>query len=342
MRLFTWLFRLIGVSLLGTIAFGVWFAWPILIGKSASSKPELGVTALAEPLKPGCSVNAELRIDLRHENLTAANGERAVASVMKARNGCDDLDHPLVAFNWFTLTDWWSTIRFYRYQMFAVQKVANVAKVQSVVFLGRGPTILSQPESPGPASGAAWHQPWVHRSATMPYYPSAKSILHMVDASRDSYFEQIAAKHAAIGESGYFGMQTCLVNCEALLAPAPPSFLSTISIIPDAKVRAPVLIHHMNTSRETLDAFLVAMQAALAKNGKVTMAYAGWTTADAFTETESGKLIPILQKPLWQDATIMYSPTTAMTGDELAAIVAAQAPQQDFLRTATNNVLLLY
>ena len=58
--------------------------------------------------------------------------------------------------------------------------------------------------------------------------------------------------------------------------------------------------------------------------------------------TESGKLIPILQKPLWQDATIMYSPTTAMGGNELAAIVAAQAPQQDFLRTATNNVLLLY
>lgn len=334
--------RLTGVAVLAALAFGVWFAWPILAGATASSRPALGVTALIHPLREGCSVNAELRIDLRPENLTAANGERAVASVIKARNGCDDLDRPLVAFNWFTLNDWWSSIKFYRYQMFAVQKVSKVAGVQSVVFLGRGPKILTQPAAFGPASGTPWRQPWVHRSATMPFYPSAKSILHMVDASRDTYFDQIEAKHAAIGDTGYFGLQQCLVNCDALWAAEPPSWLTRVSIIPSSKIHAPTLVHHMNVSREALEAFLPAMQEALAADGGVAMVYAGWTAADTFTETESGALIPILQKPLWQDATIMYAPTRQMTADELAAAVGGAEPQKRLLQTATNNVLLLY
>lgn len=53
----------------------------------------------------------------------------------------------------------------------------------------------------------------------MPFFPSAEAIMHMVDASRDRYFEEVAIKLAAIGEDGSFGIQQCLAHCAALLNP---------------------------------------------------------------------------------------------------------------------------
>jgi hypothetical protein len=285
------------VIILGGSGFLLWFLWPVITANSVQTKPERGVMTLSEPKAPGCSVNAEFRIDLTGEGRKSPSGKPVAASVMTARDGCTDLDRPLVAFNWWTLRGWWNSVLLTRYQMYAAQQVANKAKVTSVVFARRNPRILVQPEGQGPASGAQWRQPWVHQGATMPFYPSAKSIMHMVDASRDRYFEEVEIKHAAMGEDGYFGMQECLANCDALLKPDREGIWEFLY----PEIQGPVLVMHAKLARTDADAFLAAM----AQSQDYAVEYAGWTVADVMIEAEDGSREPFLQKPLWQDFTVI-------------------------------------
>jgi hypothetical protein len=294
-----WLIRIVLLSVLGSFSFAVWFLWPVLTAGQSQVKPERGVSALAAPKRDGCSVNAEFRIDLTGEGRVSPSGKPVAASVITARDGCSDLDRPLVAFNWWTLRGWWNSVLLTRYQMYAAQQVARKAKVTSVVFARRNPEIVLQPPGDGPASGARWKQPWVHQGATMPFYPSAKAIMHMVDASRDRYFEEVEIKHAAMGEDGYFGMQECLVNCAALLTPDREGIMEFLY----PEIQGPVLIVHAAVARPEADAFLAAM----AQSPDYAVQYAGWTVADAMIEAEDGTREPFLQKPLSQDLTVILS-----------------------------------
>jgi hypothetical protein len=298
-----WAVRAILLSLAAVLGFGVWFLWPALTATSAQIKPERGVQALAAPKRLGCSVNAEFRIDLTGEGRTSPSGKPVAASVVVARDGCMDLDRPLVAFNWWTLRGWWNAVLLTRYQMYAAQQVATKAKVTSVVFARRGPKIVIQPPGYGPASGAAWNQPWVHHGATMPFYPSAKAIMHMVDASRDRYFDEVEIKHAAMGEDGYFGLQECLANCDALLQPDREGVMEFLY----PEILGPVLVVHAKLTRADADAFLAAM----AQSEAFSVSYAGWTVADVMIEAQDGSREPFLQKPLWPDLTVILSPKSA-------------------------------
>jgi hypothetical protein len=203
-----------------------------------------------------------------------------------------------------------------RYQLYAAQQVANKAKVTSVVFARRGPTVIEQPPGPGPVDGARWKLPWVHHGATMPFYPSAKAIMHMVDASRDRYFEEIEIKHAAMGEDGYFGMQECLANCAALMRPDHQGIREYLF----TEIDGPVLVLHAKLARADADVFL----GALAQSEDFLVEYAGWTVADVMVEAEDGTREPFLQKPLWQDLTIILA---AKDADGVASI--ERALQQD-------------
>lgn len=120
-----WVLRFAILALVAVLGFGLWFLWPVITANSAQTKPERGVQALAAPKQPGCSVNAEFRIDLTGEGRTSPGGKPVAASVILARDGCMDLDRPLVAFNWWTLRGWWNSVLLTRHQMYAAQQVAN-------------------------------------------------------------------------------------------------------------------------------------------------------------------------------------------------------------------------
>lgn len=308
-----WVVRILVLALIAGLGFGLWFVRTFLTANSAQVKPERGAPALAARKGPGCGVNAGLRIDLTGEGRISPSGKPVAASLIVARNGCMDLDQPLVAFNWWTLRGWWNAVLLTRYQMYAAQQVANKAKVASVVFARRGPKIIVQPDGHGPASGVAWNQPWVHQGATMPFYPSAKAIMHMVDASRDRYFEEVEIKHAAMGEDGYFGMQQCLANCGALLKPDREGIMEFLY----PEILGPVVVVHAKLARADADAFLASM----ARSVAFSVAYAGWTVADVKIETTDGSREPFLQKPLWQDFTVILSPKA----------VRDRLPEQAFL-----------
>jgi hypothetical protein len=294
-----WLWRGLLLALASGLGFLAWFMWPVFTANSVQTKKERGVQALNVPKAPGCSLNAELRIDLTGEGRVSASGKPVRASVMVARDGCMDLDRPLVAFNWWTLRGWWNGILMARYQLYAVQQVANKAQVTSVVFARRGPRIVVQPPGRGPADGAKWDLPWVHHGVTMPFYPSAKAIMHMVDASRDRYFEDVQIKHAAMGNDGYFGMQECLANCQALLKPDHEGFWEFFY----PEIQGPVLVMHAKLARAEADAFLTG----IAGSKDLKIQYAGWTVADVMIEAEDGSREPFLQKPLWQDFTVIMA-----------------------------------
>jgi hypothetical protein len=282
-----WFVRGLFIGAAALAAFALWFLWPVLTATSAQVKPERGVQALAGPKRPGCSVNAEFRIGLTGEGRISPSGKPVTASVIAARDGCMDLDRPLVAFNWWTLRGWWNAVLLTRYQMYAAQQVAQKAKVTSVVFARRNPRIIVQPPGHGPAGGARWNQPWVHQGATMPFYPSARSIMHMVDASRDRYFEEVEIKHAAMGEDGYFGMQECLANCQALLEPDRQGVMEFLY----PEIQGPVLILHAKLARLDAEAFLAAIR----NSKEYSVQYAGWTVADVMIETADGAREPFLQ-----------------------------------------------
>lgn len=303
-----WAVRFAVLSLAAGLVFAGWFLWPVLTANSTQIKPERGVQALSTPKQPGCSVNAEFRIDLTGEGRVSPSGKPVAASVIVARDGCMDLDRPLVAFNWWTLRGWWNSVLLTRYQMYAAQQVANKAKVTSVVFARRNPLVILQPPGQGPASGAKWNQPWVHQGATMPFYPSARSIMHMVDASRDRYFEEVEIKHAAMGEDGYFGMQECLANCEALLKPDREGIWEFLY----PEILGPVLVVHVKVARRDADAFLAQMKTS--KDFDVD--YAGWTVADVMIEAQDGSREPFLQKPLWQDLTAILRHKGSESGSD--------------------------
>jgi|GEM_PF-3408876 len=319
-----WAFTILGVLLAGVALITLWFLWPVITAGAKQTKPERGVIALSQPLKPGCSVNAELSIDLMGEGRVTESGKPAAASVMVARDGCMDLDRPLVAFNWWTLRHWWQGVLMTRYQLYAGQQVVNKANVTSFVFAGRGPKVLLLPPGTGPAYGAAWALPWTHQGATMPFYPSAKSIMHMVDASRDRYLEEIDIKHNAMGIDGYFGMQDCIANCAALLKPDREGIWEFLY----PEVATPVLAIHAKIARADADAFLAAVTGA--PNFEVV--YAGWTVADLMVEAEDKTREPFLQKPLWQDLTVLIRPkdtvTITVAADSLMGAGAFQTLRQ--------------
>jgi len=307
-RFMGWIVRALLFSLAAGVAFAIWFLWPVITATSAQVEPPRGVQALAQPKIPGCSANAELRIDLSGEGRVSSAGKPVVASVMVARDGCMDLDRPLGAFNWWTLRGWWNGVLMTRYQLYAAQQVANKAQVTSVVFARRGPTVLAQPQGHGPAFGAQWKLPWVHQGATMPFYPSAKAIMHMVDASRDRFLEEIEIKHAAMGEDGYFGMQECLLNCSALLQPDRQGIMEFLY----PEIQGAVLVLHAKVAREDADVFLSEM----ARSDSFIVQYAGWTVADIMIEAEDGTREPFLQKPLWQDLTVIFGEKGARASSE--------------------------
>ncbi len=329
-----WMLRALMVFLVVVVGAVLWFLWPVIRADAPSVKPPRGVQALAAPLKPGCSVNAELRIDLRGEGRMLASGKPAAASLVVARDRCMDLDRPLVAFNWFTLRDVPSTILMYRYQLFAAQKVAHVAMATALVFRGSGPTIVSTPPQAGPTRGREWNQPWVHQGMTMPFYPSAKAILHMVDASRDRYFDEIDIKRRAIGEDGYFGFQECLVNCERLVK----SSYDGLRALFTPQLQPPVLILHAAVSRSAAEVFLAEVKG----RSDLTIGYAGWTVADVLSEGDDGAREPFLQKPLWQDLTVIFVPAPGTATSDLAGILVADAAYRNLTSSATSVALVQY
>lgn len=325
-----WAVRIALGSLAAGVIFLAWFLWPVFTASSAQTKPERGVQVLAAPLGPGCSVNAEFRIDLTGEGRISSSGKPVAASVIVARDGCMDLDRPLVAFNWWTLRGWWNSVLLTRYQMYAAQQVANKAKVTSVVFARRNPRVLVRPPGHGPASGMKWNQPWVHQGATMPFYPSAKSIMRMVDASRDRYFEEVEIKHAAMGEDGYFGMQECLANCATLLEPDREGLMEFLY----PEIQGPVLVLHAKLARADADAFL----AGIASSKTYTVLYAGWTVADVKIEAADGTREPFLQKPLWQDLTVILG---AKDGEAFTEAAMLAEPAYLSLLSKADAVALL-
>lgn len=165
----------------------------------------------------------------------------------------------------------------------------------------------------------------------MPFYPSAKSIMHMVDASRDRYFEEVEIKHSAMGEDGYFGMQECLANCAALLEPDRQGIWEFLY----PEILGPVLAVHAKVARADADAFLTEIET----SKDFDVQYAGWTVADVMTEAEDGSREPFLQKPLWQDLTVILSPKT--TASSAGAGVLQADPAFAALNAKAEALVLL-
>lgn len=116
-----WVVRTLVLALIAGLGFGLWFVRTFLTANSAQVKPERGVPALAARKGPGFGVNAGLRIDLTGEDRISPSGKPVAASLIVARDGCMNLDQPLVGFNWWTLRGWWSAVLLARYQMYAAQ-----------------------------------------------------------------------------------------------------------------------------------------------------------------------------------------------------------------------------
>lgn len=299
-------FRRIAAAIcLAVGVFVIWLFWPLLVPLDDLAVPDRGDARItAAGAKPGCSPNAVLRLDLGGLGIVA-DGKRIVATEFRARDGCTNLDQPLVAFNWFTLEGLLETIRMRRYQMYALRRVSRDAQATSVVFNRSHPVILAQPKGQGPASGQASSQPWVPDEATMPFYPSARALLQMLDANRADYFAELEGKRAAMRTPGYFGWQLCLMNCVELAMANDPA--NPLLNLMRAELRGPLLVAHTTIDRGAFEAHVAELDAAVrsARLGRV--AYAGWTIADPVMVAEDGSLHPPLQTAHWHDATLMIA-----------------------------------
>lgn len=269
-------------------------------------------------------------------------GETIDAIVIKARYPCAPIDGPAVAFNWYTITSLAGRIADARYKAYAAPHVSRDAEVTSVVMILDRPRVLA--EKPGaPIMREEIAAPLVHTTATMPFYPSPDATISMIDADAPTYFRMLKVKRQAIGETGYFGYQECLYQCDALRRPTPlahnASRFQRIAAMRNRRVNPPLLVVHVAMPQAAIMAHADALKAAFSSLGsRPVLVYIGRTMADALVRTPDGKDHEGLQKSHWIDFTIAFNATTETDARRLLEA----EPMRALLSQSTRYAALYY
>lgn len=267
----------------------------------------------AASLPAAATVMPETRRPMSHlvgPWITPAHGEISAARV-RGREVDAPIACPLGALNVYTIQD----------------PVADVAYNNGVAPLlaNQGVRVLMSPKTPTDLTGVSVPE-MVQGTQAMPLYAEAQDLLHL--ATRFEMFSLTDEKHEQVLDTLYFGLQTCLHDCDAIFAAAP---------IPNFVFGPRLLAIHFDADRATVEAAVAALAAEADAAPGVTLRWVGRTVGDLKMEKVNGEVVQAFNASL-ADGSLVYEldPST----DPVMEVLTLPALSA-FLAETTNEAVVL-
>ena len=237
---------------------------------------------------------------------------------VRALRGCEDLDGPLAAFNWWTVRDAEGNAE---YGSQVVQFL--IAMGAKLIFSGNVAEVFDEPVGRAPDG-----TPWIQETLSMPLYPSAWDFAGMI-SSRE-YLEIGSYKLSEQDNDDYdFVFMKCFFGCGAI--EGAPGFF-------DAFKPVPTLAHLFNASQGELRNAVGPLDRALRESGLGELYFAGyaWATPGIRLNVELPEGVDSA-RGFWNDGLILVSLAPGATAEQVLALDA----YRDFLDTTGNDATVL-
>ena len=224
---------------------------------------------------------------------------------IRALRGCEDLDGPLAAFNWWTVRD--------------AEGSDEYGAQVSQFLIAMGARILAfgdvQEVIEAPPGRAPDDTPWIQATLQLPLYPSARDMAGML-ASRE-YLEIGAFKLTEQDNDDYdFVLMRCFFGCESVQSN--PAFVT-----PDTTSLK--IAHLFNASQEELAAAVPALEAELAASGLGRLYFAGYAWAQPFARLDPEIPGSDIGRGFWNDGLLLVIPAADVPITDILELDAYRA-----------------
>jgi len=254
-------------------------------------------------------VDPELRL-MADDRLLMAAGVRAL-------RGCEDLEGPLAAMNWWTVRDPEANDA---YTATVGPLVMNLgAKI--VYSSSSGYTTLRVPEGTVPDG-----TPWLQAKLDLPLYPSAESFAGMI--AGEAWLRVGGYKLNETTDIDYdFVFQRCFYGCEEIQAN--PGFITWPA--------GNMMVHLFNASQTEVRDAIEPLRTAIESVGLGNLHFVGYSWAQSVMRIQDIG-VPEGGNGFWNDGTILINLGRSSAAETVLALDAYQA----WLSTAQNNVVVVF
>ena len=245
------------------------------------------------------------------------NGNVFEGMGVRALRGCESLEGPLAALNWWTVL---APEENAAYDAVVGPLVFNLGA--KIIYNNTGNTVLMQPEGTTPEGTA-----WVQEKFVMPLYPSAEAFAGMITS--EEWLSVGAYKMSeALNEDYDFVFQKCFYGCEAIQTNH--AFMTW----PAGRM----MVHLLNGSQAQVQQAIEPLRSEIHASGLGLLYFVGYSWALPAAKLEGADEPINSDRGFWNDATLLIH---IVDSADPPAILELSA-YQDFLQVTSNNTIVVF